>query len=305
LILSLWFAPNKAPPALTEPQIVSLAGADRALFASDMHLGEHDPATAEFFLKALDDALEGKLQAPERALENGRFSHVFLLGDLFETWVGDDDRSHPYSSLLASLITGAQMRGAQVFIMQGNRDFLLGKAPPGEPTWLAGGKVTFLPDPYVIDAFGARTVLTHGDQLCTDDVDYQKYRTIVRAENWLAEFLATSLRERKALAQSIRLQSTSDKRAKPMAWMDANDTAILNMAKEAGASVMIHGHTHRPARHQHGSGAAKLTRYVMPDWSVGRSTTEGATAWGSESQRGYFLVADAAGIRALHPIQPS
>jgi UDP-2,3-diacylglucosamine hydrolase len=302
---------------LKEASLVSLTGADRALFASDMHLGEHDAATATLFFKALQDALAGKLQAVEESQQtsvassslglspqqesgqaaNPAFSHLFLLGDLFEIWVGDDDLSHPYSEALSALLARAEKAGTKVLIMRGNRDFMLGKAPIGQATWLANTAAMFLPDPCVLDAFGTRIVLTHGDLLCTDDTDYQNYRKVVRNPQWQTECLTKPLSERQAIANNIRSKSAIDKGDKPAAWMDAKEDAVWVMSEAAKATVMIHGHTHRPALHTHRQGERQLNRYVMPDWSAGRGE--------AKPQRGYFLVVDAQGIHQMQPTPPS
>jgi UDP-2,3-diacylglucosamine hydrolase len=276
--------------ASTETALLDLKGKDRALFVSDMHLGEHDPATADFFLRALGDALAGRLG--EQA-----FTHLFLLGDLFEIWVGDDDLSHPYSAALGDLLAKTEKAGTKVFVMLGNRDFMLGKAPIGLPTWLQGTQVQYLPDPCVITAHDRRIVLTHGDLLCTDDIDYQNYRSVVQTESWQTQCLTKPLSERQAIAQSIKDKSAADKSDKPAAWMDAKEEAVLAMFETSKASIMIHGHTHRPAQHTHRQGDMVFTRYVMPDWSAGRGD--------ARSSRGYFLVLDAAGIRHMQATQPS
>ncbi len=293
-VVSHHTSPTSTARALTGPSLVSLTRADRALFASDMHLGEHDPATAGLFFKALADGLAGRLHGPEAS---PAFSHLFLLGDLFEIWVGDDDLSHPYSAALSVLLAQAEKAGSKVFVMRGNRDFMLGKAPVGKPTWLANTGAMFLPDPCVIDAFGTRVVLTHGDLLCTDDTDYQNYRKVVRHEAWATECLTKPLSERQAIASNIRSKSALDKGDKPAAWMDAKDDAVWAMATAAEATVMIHGHTHRPALHLHRQGARALSRHVMPDWSAARGATQ--------PQRGYFLVVDGQGIHQMQPTPPS
>jgi UDP-2,3-diacylglucosamine hydrolase len=298
---------------LKEPSLVSLTGADRALFASDMHLGEHDPATATLFFKALEDALAGRLQTVEKIRQSSEvssgfelaseqaaspaFSHLFLLGDLFEIWVGDDDLSHPYSEALCALLVRAEKAGTKVFIMRGNRDFMLGTAPIGQATWLVNTGALFLPDPCVIDAFGTRIVLTHGDLLCTDDTDYQNYRKVVRNPQWQTDCLTKPLSERQAIANNIRSKSAIDKGDKPSAWMDAKEDAVWAMSEAAEATVMIHGHTHRPALHLHHKGEQQLSRHVMPDWSAARGETK--------PQRGYFLVVDAQGIHQMPPTPPS
>ena len=268
---------------------------------SDMHLGEHDPATAQVFFKALEDALKHQVNAPydrKPGKEVGpAYSHIFLLGDLFDIWVGDDDLPHAYSEALASLLRQAERAGSQIFVMHGNRDFLLGKAPIGQPSWLGASGARFLPDPCVIEAFGNRIVLTHGDLLCTEDKDYQNYRKVVRAEAWQLDCLTKPLSERQRLAESIRSKSTVDKEDKLAEWMDAKEDAVFAMCNAAQAETMIHGHTHRPALHQHHKGAQFVKRYVLPDWSAAHGA--------DKPQRGYFLVLDEKGLHSLQATQPS
>jgi UDP-2,3-diacylglucosamine hydrolase len=293
-----------------------MRGAERALFASDIHMGEHDSKTAEFFLQALDDALAGRLdghskpaQVAQEALSSGlalpsklasvayAFTHIFLIGDIFDFWLGDDDLSLDYATRLCKILSAADQAGVKIFIMHGNRDFLLGKAPFGHPPRLSHTGVNFLLDPCVLEAFGERIVLTHGDLLCTEDVDYQKYRAIVREETWQLNVLAKPLVERIQIAQNIQNKSSENKSNKSSASMDAKEVAIIAMAEQAEARVMIHGHTHRPALHTHALAKSELKRHVLPDWHADQGD--------GTAQRGYFLSLDAQGIRPLRPIPPS
>jgi UDP-2,3-diacylglucosamine hydrolase len=261
---------------------VRLAAEDRALFVSDTHLGEHDPLTAAFFLQALQRRL--RLGGPEHKL-----SHLFLLGDLFELWVGDDDQDYPLASQLAAILAAASSSGLTVFVMRGNRDFLLGSPKPDTPSWPSLAHASLLDDPCCIELFGQLTVLTHGDLLCTDDLDYQAFRTTVREPHWQATVLDRPLNERRELARNIRAKSESGKGAKPGAWMDAKEDAMIAMLRQFGARRMIHGHTHKPGRHEHlvtgadPSETEVFERLVLPDWQAG--------------QRGYFVIADANGLR--------
>lgn len=282
------------PFALVTQESVSLVDVDRALFASDLHLGEQDRATAEFVVQSLRQALLGSTIDP---LRKAQFSHLFLLGDIFDYWIGDDDHTHPYAHTLADLLGMAQGGGTKIFLMHGNRDFLLGKAPGGQVGWLNRLGATLLSDPCILRAFGRRIVLTHGDLLCTDDPDYQNYRKLIRDETWQTDFLAKPLAERRGIAQAIRAQSDEGKSSKPLALMDATEDAVVKMATDADASLMVHGHTHRPAEHLHRAGEAILNRYVLPDWYA----AQGADT----SRRGYFLVLDAKGMQVMRPTPPS
>lgn len=254
--------------------VLSLHGEQRALFASDLHAGEHDPATTQRFIAAL--------QAQARDA-----SHVFLLGDLFEAWVGDDQRDAVADGLvdcLAALAAG----GRALFLMRGNRDFLVDAPVPAAPsaaTLSARCGARLLPDPCVIDLFGRRTLLAHGDALCTDDADYQRLRATLRDPAWQAAFLGQPIGARLAYARELRGRSEHDKAVKAEYLMDVNPQAVATALRDADARVLVHGHTHRPARHTQPLDGGTAERWVLPDWEAAGG-------------RGGFLVVDADGWRA-------
>lgn len=252
---------------------VTLEGDDCALFASDMHLGDHEPALARRFTVALGEAC-----VPGRT--SAAVTHVFLLGDLFEAWVGDDQPDHSAREL-GDLLRTLNARGVRVLIMRGNRDFLLGT---GSPSWPQTCGAALLEDPITVALFGTRVALAHGDALCTDDRDYQRFRVEVRAPAWQQGFLARPLAERLAVARHMREQSEVSKvaRAKASLPMDVNETAVRALAREADVPCLIHGHTHRPDRHE----ADGLVRWVLPDWDA-------------DGGRGGFLRVDAQGWHRL------
>lgn len=287
---------------MTSPSAPSLSGVDVGLFASDMHLGDHDPATAALFVERLAAAWP-------------QASHVFLLGDLFEAWVGDDQPDAAARDALAlfALITGS---GRTLCVMRGNRDFLL-DAGPGAPDdraavgpeaasarFFARTGATMLDDPCTADLFGAPVVLAHGDALCTDDSQYQRIRAQVRGAAWQADFLARPLAERLAIARSLRAESehvkaerlrgglsdgvsagVSDDRLADLPG-NVNADAVDALLRASCALTMIHGHTHRPACHQWRLDGRAARRWVLPDWNA-------ATG------RGGFLLADANGFSRL------
>lgn len=222
-----------------------------ALFVSDMHLSDSHPRTARDFLAALDE------HARDAAF-------VFLLGDLFDAWVGDDALGSPDAQAcvreFADALRALSARGATVYAMRGNRDFLLGAG------FTAAVGAHLLPDPCVIELHGTRVVLAHGDALCTDDIDYQAFRRLARSPDWQARFLSRPLTDRLASARAMREESEQRKSAKPAELMDVNDQAVAELLRESQAQILIHGHTHRPAHHRGLLDAAPTQRWVLPDW---------------------------------------
>jgi UDP-2,3-diacylglucosamine hydrolase len=226
---------------------------DTALFASDTHLSDAQPRTGAAFLAALEQHTRGITQ-------------LFLLGDLFDAWIGDDVLDDPGCETLALALVrqlaALTARGCAVYYLHGNRDFLLGDG------FEARCGASRLPDPCLIDLHGVPTVLTHGDTLCTGDTEYLAFRALSRSPAWQQAFLARPLGERLATARAMRAQSEQSKHAKPMAIMDATDDAIIALLRDSGARQIIHGHTHRPARHAHRLGHEVRPRWVLPDWDA-------------------------------------
>lgn len=188
-----------------------------------------------------------------------RADAVFILGDLFEVWVGDDVLTHPtgFEAQCAAVVRHTAARAA-VYIMQGNRDFLMGSALMQSCT------STLLADPSVLTFGGQRWLLTHGDALCLDDLAYQAFRTTVRSATWQRDFLAKSLSERQAIARGIRDQSEARKRDE-QTYADIDPAAAAQWLKTADCATLIHGHTHQPADHPLPHGAK---RFVLSDWDV-------------------------------------
>ncbi len=212
-------------------------------FISDLHLHASRPAT---------------LQAFRQLLQQGDSPALVILGDLFEVWVGDDAMSEGIEREVCGWLTEAAARHP-VWLMHGNRDFLIG------PAFAQATGVMLLPDPTVLQAFGRTLLLTHGDELCVADADYQRFRRQVRDPVWQQAVLARPLAERRALAQSVRHESEARKHGGDInGWADVDADAAAQWLALAGTDVMIHGHTHRP-----GSGAIGAhIRHVLTDWDL-------------------------------------
>ncbi|WP_225781508.1 UDP-2,3-diacylglucosamine diphosphatase [Xenophilus sp. Marseille-Q4582] len=216
-------------------------------FVSDLHLEAGEPATFALWRRYL-------AQTPADA--------IFILGDLFEVWVGDDAAREPgFEADCAALLRGAGIErpaGARaLFFLHGNRDFLLGEA------FAAQAGLRLLQDPTVLHWQHRRWLLSHGDLLCLDDTDYLAFRAQVRTPQWQQAFLARPLAERRAVARDIRTRSEARKADPRAVWADVDDTAARHWLQDARADVLIHGHTHRPADHALGEG---LSRIVLSDW---------------------------------------
>lgn len=214
-----------------------------ALFISDLHLQAAQPATAQAFFAFLD----------ERAMAA---QALYLLGDLFEYWPGDDDLSDPFHQHIARAIRAVSDSGVAVFWIAGNRDFLIG------PAFAQAAGLTLLAEPYSTDIGGQRVTLVHGDAQCTGDTSYMAFRAQVRDPAWQAQFLAMPLAQRKAIIAGMREGSREAHATKTMEIMDVAPDALAQLFADSGSNIIIHGHTHRPALHQDGD----RRRYVLPDW---------------------------------------
>lgn len=210
-------------------------------FISDLHLDSARPAAT----RALARFLLARTGCPR----------LFILGDLFEAWPGDDDDS-PVANEVTRLLQRFSAAGPELFIMPGNRDFLLGEGFCG-----ATG-ATLLPDPTVIDLYGEPTLLMHGDSLCTADTDYQRFRATARDPAWQAELLSRPLAERRALAAQLRTVSREASSMKPEDIMDVAPGEVSRQMAAHRVRQLVHGHTHRPARHDRDGG----TRWVLGAW---------------------------------------
>lgn len=237
-----------------------------ALFASDIHLHPALPSTTSAFFDFLK----------QYALKAER---LYLLGDLFEYWAGDDDISNPYHQEIVDAIRTVSDAGIRVFWIGGNRDFLVAE----HFARATGAKL--LPDPSTIQIANRSILITHGDAECTDDVSYMAFRKMVRQSQWQKDFLELPLSQRKAIIEGMRKESKSGQKEKTMAIMDVNADAISRLFLEHQTRTIIHGHTHRPARHQHSEG----TRYVLPDWDCDAQGQEPRGGWLAAYDNGEIL----------------
>lgn len=212
------------------------------LFVSDLHLNDDTPD--------IEAAFTGMLK------QESPFDSLVMLGDVFEAWVGDDDDS-PLADRIRLTLRALADSGTEILFSRGNRDFMLGEQFASD----IGG--TLLPDQTVLDVAGQPTLVLHGDILCTDDVDYQQFRELVHSPEWQAEMMAKSLDERRELARQLRSMSIDAASNKPEDIMDVNQSAVSAAMRNADVAVMVHGHTHRPNRHQCDTGE----RIVLGDWT--------------------------------------
>ncbi len=217
-----------------------------ALFISDLHLQEDMPRTAAAFFSFLAKHASGVAQ-------------LYLLGDIFEYWAGDDDLS-PFNMRVIDALHALAHDGTEIFWIAGNRDFLAGS------TFASMAGLTILPDPFVLQHPSGSLVLTHGDAMCTDDIGYMQFRAQVRQKSWQDTFLAQSLDQRKAIIAGLRQGSREAQLGKADYIMDVNQAAVAALFSATSTRTMIHGHTHRPARHQFDDGGVRTLRYVLPDW---------------------------------------
>jgi UDP-2,3-diacylglucosamine hydrolase len=213
---------------------------------SDLHLEADRPDIAAQFFEFLE--------AEARDAEA-----LYILGDLFEAWVGDDD-PNPHYAACKQAIRALADSGVPVFFMHGNRDFLIGDG------FAADTGASILPDPTLVDLFGTKVLLSHGDALCTDDVEYQKVRVMTRDPDWQAMTLAKPLDERIAIARQAREESMARGQTIDMEIMDVNQGAVEQALRDSAASVLLHGHTHRPNVHEIDLGDRFAKRIVLGDW---------------------------------------
>ena len=223
-------------------------------FISDLHLCEAMPRTFEAWVAYL-------LHTPADA--------VFILGDLFELWVGDDMRTRDFEGRCVQALKQAAGR-RQLAFMVGNRDFLLGAEMRRE------SGLMHLPDPTLLRAWGQRVVLSHGDALCLADAPYQAFRRQVRDKAWQEAFLARPLSERLDIAAQMRRTSDTRRRVDGDASVDVDATEALRWLHAAGASTLVHGHTHRPGSHALAHG---FVRYVLGDWDLDQGARAEVLRW--------------------------
>lgn len=216
------------------------------LFISDLHLETDRPDIGEQFLAFLEDEAKGA-------------EALYVLGDLFEAWVGDDDPNPHYADVKAALKKLVDS-GVPVYFMHGNRDFMVGEHFEKETG------VRILPDPIAVDLYGDHVLLSHGDALCTDDFEYQQIRVMTRKPEWQAMMRAKPLEERLMIAKAAREESIARGQTMDMDIMDVNDIAVKRTILDYGVDILLHGHTHRPDIHFVDLGERVAKRIVLGDW---------------------------------------
>jgi UDP-2,3-diacylglucosamine hydrolase len=216
------------------------------LFVSDLHLDDSRPQITRLFLDFLETL--------------GRNADaVYILGDLFDIWPGDDDDS-PVGRAITDGLRACVAYGTPVHLLHGNRDFLIGEQ------FAARSGCRLLDDPARIDLYGTPVLLMHGDILCTDDVDYQAFRAGVRDSSWQQVFLRQSLQARRDIAQALRGKSRASAREKPESIRDVNFDTVARFMADHGVQQLIHGHTHRPGIHEFEIAGKPARRMVLGDW---------------------------------------
>ena len=234
------------------------------LFISDLHLCSARPQSNRSFFAFL-----------ERDARSARA--LYILGDLFEYWVGDDDLGDPFNATVVAALARLVAGGVPTYLMHGNRDFVIGEA------FARASGVTLLPDPSLLNLDGQAVLLMHGDTLCTLDLEYQAFRREARSQTWINDLLRQPLAERKAAVEALRRKSEQEKRSKPADIMDVAPAEVEAALRRYGYPRLIHGHTHRPARHLHAVDGHTCERWVLADWYQG----------------GSYLACDESGCRAV------
>ena len=215
----------------------------RSLYISDLHLSEERPEANERFFRFVEEDAKNA-------------DALYVLGDLFEYWIGDEDLESPFNAVVVGFFRRLSGSGTRLYLMHGNRDFLLAERCAAA----TGGEL--LADPTVKDD----VLLMHGDTLCTDDADYQAWRRRARSAEFQRDFLGKPLDERRAVVHGLREKSKEVIGAKPADIMDVNEDAVRDAFRRHGVARMVHGHTHRPGVHRLEVEGRRCERWVLPDW---------------------------------------
>lgn len=226
--------------------------AGTARFVSDLHLRAERPDLTRRFAVFLADTAASNVDT------------LFILGDLFEYWIGDDDLSASFNADVCALLRGTADMGTRIFFIAGNRDFLIGD------TFARAAGMALLPETEKVGAGDTAILLMHGDTLCTDDLPYQEFRHMVRSREWQQDFLARPLAERRIEAQSLRRRSIDAMKSKTAEIKDANAAAIRTALTDHACTRLIHGHTHRPSHEYIQLASGNAQRWVLSDWDTGR-----------------------------------
>ncbi|WP_091988782.1 UDP-2,3-diacylglucosamine diphosphatase [Pseudoalteromonas denitrificans] len=220
---------------------------NKTLFISDLHLTEARPDISKAFFDFLNTQVTEQLDA------------LYILGDFFEVWVGDDYQTE-LTIKIANKLSAIKDSGIPIYFIHGNRDFLVSN----RYAKLAG--LILLPEKSIIDLYGTKTLILHGDEMCTQDIEYQKFRKKARGWWWPKLILAMPLWYRQSVAKKARERSKLSQRDKNPEILDVTDEAVIDTFKKYSTSLMIHGHTHRPKIHQHNIKGQTATRIVLGDW---------------------------------------
>ena len=230
-------------------------------FVSDLHLSPRSPGATRLFLQFL----AGRARQAEE---------LYILGDLFEAWIGDDDSGDPFNAQVVAALRAASDAGLRISVMHGNRDFLLGDGfAAATGAWLIG-------DPHLLSTPEWQFILSHGDALCLDDATYMAFRAQVRNPGWQAALLTRPLGERRAIAAHMREVSESSQRDKDNPYTNLQAGATDDFLREHGYVTFIHGHTHQPAKHDHIVDGIHVERWVLADWHEERGE---CLAWDGET----------------------
>ena len=221
------------------------------LFISDLHLSPRSPGATALFLKFLS----GQARQADA---------LYILGDFFEAWIGDDDIEAPFNARIVDALRQASTAGLKIFLLHGNRDFLLGQR------FAEASGVNLLPDPYELALPEWSFVLSHGDALCLDDQDYQSFRARVRDPDWQRRMLAKPRWLRRMMARVMRWRSHSRQQALANPYSDLQGLATDDFLRDHAYATFIHGHTHQPATHDHIVDGIHVERWVLADWHEAR-----------------------------------
>ena len=235
------------------------------LLLSDLHLAPDRPAAAAAF--------HAFARGPAREA-----AAVYVMGDLFDAWIGDDQRREPFARAIVESLRGISDAGVPLFVARGNRDFLLGA------DFARDAGATLLDEQTVVDVAGTPTLLTHGDEFCTDDVGYQRFRVWSRDARSQRRLLRLPYPVRRLIAAWLRRGSRAATARKPESILDVNATAVEQAFRACGVARIVHGHTHRPARHALVVDGAPRERIVLADWD----------------ERGHYLAIDTGGVYDRH-----
>lgn len=242
-----------------------MSSPEKVLCISDLHLNPGQPEIADAFIAFLQNEAAGSLA-------------LYILGDFFNVWIGDDDPDE-FAEDIKQALKALSDSGTQIYIMHGNRDFLIGEK------FCADCGATLIQEPYELDVNGSKYLLAHGDALCTKDTDYMTFRSMVRNPAWQEDFLAKPLEERQAFARQAREQSKAMSSNKAEDIMDVTPEEVIRLMESMNLDTLVHGHTHRPAIHEIdlSVGKGKGKRIVLGDW--------GKSGWYLEiTNEGFALV---------------